>query len=185
MVAYLVSTALHLGVTGCPLQVAAQADAHSGVRLGALVGPFGGREAVVPRSSQGPGAGGRGRDGAEGREAERLPADPRPGGFKFVRQDELAQLGAPGVALGGDVHVGGVGPQEPGTLQAEGDALSAAVHLHDHTQREKRSKHTHTPEQQGAPLTAPGKRRAEQTSRVGAGETTPSRSVKLHPPHTA
>lgn len=144
MVAYLVRAALHLGVTGCPLEVAAQADAHSGVRLGALVGPFGGREGVVPRSHKWPGAGGRGRDGAEGREAEWLSADPGPGGLELIREDELAQLGAPGVALGGDVHVGGVGPKEPGTLQAEGDALSAAVHLHDHTQSKKRNNQTCT-----------------------------------------
>lgn len=33
------------------------------------------------------------------------------------------------MSLSGDVHVRGVRTQQPGTLQAEGDALSAAMHL--------------------------------------------------------
>lgn len=33
------------------------------------------------------------------------------------------------MSLSGDVHVRGVRSQQPGALQAEGDALSAAMHL--------------------------------------------------------
>lgn len=108
---------------------------------------------MVP--SQGPGAPSGGRYGTEGRQGEGLSAHPRPGRFEFVRQDEFPEFGPSGVALGGDVHVRGVRPQQPGTLQAEGDALSAAVHLRDNTQGE-----THltplviTSDQEGA-LTVP------------------------------
>ena len=55
---------------------------------------------------------------------------------EVVGQDELAQAGAPGVALRGDVHVGGVGAQQPRRQQREGDAAPAAVHLqHNKTAR--------------------------------------------------
>lgn len=82
-------------------------------------------------SSQGPGADGGGRRGTERRQGEGVPADPRPGGLQFVGQDELPQLGSPGVALCGNVHVGRVSAEQPGALQAEGDALPATMHLQD------------------------------------------------------
>lgn len=88
---------------------------------------FGWRQAVV--SSQGPGAGGRGCYGTERRQSQRVSASSRPSRFEFVRQDEFSQFGPSRVTLGGDVHVRGVSSQQPGTLQTEGDALSAAVHL--------------------------------------------------------
>lgn len=91
------------------------------------MGPFGWRQAVVRRWAPG------GHRQADWRQRQ-LPARPRPRRLQLVRQDELPELGAPGVALRGDVHIGGVGAQQPGALQAEGDALSAAVHLQGHTQ---------------------------------------------------
>lgn len=93
---------------------------------------FGGRQAVF--ASQGPGAGGGGRHGTERRQSQRVPANSRPRRFQFIGQDQLPQFGSSRVPLGGDVHVGGVSPQQPGTLQAEGDTLSAAVNLQDDTQ---------------------------------------------------
>lgn len=80
-------------------------------------------------SSQGPGAVGGGHDGTEWGQSQRFSASSGARGFELVGQDEFPQFGSSGVPLGGDVHVGGVGPQEPGAAQAEGDALSAAVNL--------------------------------------------------------
>lgn len=85
-------------------------------------------------SSQGPGATGGGCHGTESCQSQGVPASSGPGRFEFVRQDEFPQFGPSRVTLGGDVHVGGVRSQQPGTLQAEGDTLSAAVHLQDNTQ---------------------------------------------------
>lgn len=85
-------------------------------------------------SSQGPRARGGGRQGAERRQSQRVSASSRPRGFEFIRQDEFPQFGSSRVSLGGDVHVRGVRSQQPGTLQAEGDTLSAAVNLQDNTQ---------------------------------------------------
>lgn len=42
-VSHLILAGLYFGVAGGSLQVAAEADADCGVRLGALVGAFGGR----------------------------------------------------------------------------------------------------------------------------------------------
>lgn len=92
--------------------------------------PFGRRQAVFPSAATG------GSRGAERRQSQELPAGPWPSRLEFVRQDELPEFGSSGVALGGDVHVGGVGAQQPGAPQAEGDALSAAVHLQTETTSE-------------------------------------------------
>lgn len=126
---YLVLAGFHLRIARRPLQVAAQTDADRGVRLGALMRPLCGRQAVI--SSQGPGTHGGGRCGTERRQGEGVPADPRPSGLQFVGQDKLPQFGSPGVALRGNVHVGRVGTKQPGAPQAEGDALPAAMHLQD------------------------------------------------------
>lgn len=53
------------------------------------------------------------------------------GRFEFVGQDEFSEFGASGVTLGGDVHVRGVGAQQPGRQQGEGDAAPAAMNLGD------------------------------------------------------
>ena len=82
--------------------------------------------AAQPVHVQG-GAGGR--HGTEGSQSQGLPASPGAGRLQFVGQDELAEFGAARVALRGDVHVVGVGPQQPGALQREGDALTTAVNL--------------------------------------------------------
>lgn len=90
---------------------------------------FGWRQAVV--SSYGPGPRGGGGYGTERCQcqSQRVSASSSPCGFQFIRQDEFSQFGSSRVTLGGDVHVRGVSSQQPGTLQTEGDALSAAVHL--------------------------------------------------------
>ena len=80
-------------------------------------------------SSQGPGASGRGHYGTERCQSQGIPASPWPRRFEFIRQDEFPQFGSSRVTLGGDVHVGGISSQQPGTLQTEGDTLSAAVNL--------------------------------------------------------
>lgn len=53
--------------------------------------------------------------------------------FEFVGQDEFSELGASRVTLGGDVHVGGVGAQQPGGQQREGYTASAAMDLREKT----------------------------------------------------
>lgn len=49
--------------------------------------------------------------------------------FEVVGQDQLPQLRSSGEALRGDVHVRGVGAQQPRRQQGEGYAPSAAVDL--------------------------------------------------------
>lgn len=95
---------------------------------------FGGRQAVV--SSQGPRASSGGRYGTERRQSQGVPASSGPCRFEFIGQDEFPQFGSSRVTLGGDVHIRGVSSQQPGTLQTEGDTLSAAVNLQT-TQRVK------------------------------------------------
>lgn len=78
-VSHLILAGLYFGVAGGSLQVAAEADADRGVRFGALVGAFGGREAVFAHALavvEGWGAG-------EGR-LRHLPADALAGGLELV-----------------------------------------------------------------------------------------------------
>lgn len=100
---------------------------------------FGGRQAVL--SSQGPGAGGGRSHRTERRQSQRVSASSRSRRFEFIRQDEFPQFGSSRVALGGDVHVRGISSQQPGTLQAEGDALSAAVNLQTTRRAERHTSH--------------------------------------------
>ncbi len=83
---------------------------------------------------QGPGASGRGHHRTERCQGQRVPAGSSPRRFEFIRQDEFPEFGSSRVALGGNVHVRGVRSQQPGTLQAERDTLSAAVNLQDNAQ---------------------------------------------------
>lgn len=141
---------LHLRVASCPSEPGSRSvDGRVRVRLGPMVGPLGRRSqrlgfqrggacrrrlnigavvsavtAVVIRRRR------RAlRDrislGSIGRNCRR---------FEFIRQDELSEFGSSGVTLGGDVHVGRVGPQEPGREQGEGDAAPAAVNLRGENQ---------------------------------------------------
>ncbi len=76
---HLILAGLNFGVAGGSLQVAAEADADGGIGFGALVGTFGGREAVFAHAltvMEGWGTG-RGR-------LRHLPADALAGGLELV-----------------------------------------------------------------------------------------------------
>lgn len=139
---------LHLGVASCPSETRARPAARrGGVRFGPLMGPSGRGRKDLPLTWDGAVRGGAGRGGGVNiaavvppvaatvgrrgggavREGQRAVGVGR--GFELVGQDEFAEFVSSGVALGGNVHVGRVRPQQPRRQQREGDAPSAAVHL--------------------------------------------------------
>lgn len=151
---------LHLRVTPRPTEPSSRPAVHHGcIRLGSLVGPPGGGNKHLCLPWYGAvwggsgGQGGRGGGGlhvvavvpavtaAVGRRRHRALRDRKCSGsigrsstrFEFVGQDEFSEFGASRVTLGGDVHVGGVGAQQPGRQQREGDTASATMDLRERT----------------------------------------------------
>lgn len=109
----------HLGFSGFRVlgDGAARAERRGGVHVAAVVSAV--TVAVRRRGHRALGDRNRRRSGSVRRR------------FEFVRQDEFPEFGASGVALGGDVHVGGVSAQQPRCQEREGDASSAAMDLRE------------------------------------------------------